>query len=487
MGNIVSESDLLQASLAGSKEAFGTLVQRYQSLVCAVTYSATGDIGRSEELAQETFVRAWQNLRQLESPDNFRAWLCTIARNLVSRSIRDKRKDVTHGADSLERAETLAAPAPEPDQVAIDKELQGIVWAAVGGMPQIYREPLVLFYREQQSVRQVAADMGLSEETVRQRLHQGRKFIRAELASLVEDTLARSGPSEAFAIAVVAALPALVTPTASAAVAGIAAKGTPAAQTLWTAGFSGAILGPIFAILGSILGAWYGVRSTPASRGRRFLIWMTLYAWLLGLVVLGVPLAFALVGLVPWWAWWLSTAVFLILLLPLIVWSSARQRRILVEDGTCPPGEHQPARITRPAVYGSFGGSIFGATLWLLILAVLARDWVSFGVLLGGDVLLFLLATALCVRRPQSYWSVAFGTACALMVMTLAAVNLRWTVWRHALRESPAYNPTNEVSLTTINLMVLSVFVTVLAVFTTQYLWRRAARKGQTRKGRKPG
>src|SRR4030042_1910804 len=101
MNNLTSENELLQASLAGNKEAFGAVVERYQSLVCAVTYSATGDVGTSEELAQETFLRAWRNLRQLEDPGKFRAWLCMIARNLASTLHRGNRRSAAH---PLERA-----------------------------------------------------------------------------------------------------------------------------------------------------------------------------------------------------------------------------------------------------------------------------------------------------------------------------------------------------------------------------------------------
>ena len=86
MHKVVSEAELLQASLAGSKEAFGTIVEQYQSLICAITYSGTGDFAKSEELAQETFLRAWKELRQLKDLGRFRAWLCTIARNLARKS-----------------------------------------------------------------------------------------------------------------------------------------------------------------------------------------------------------------------------------------------------------------------------------------------------------------------------------------------------------------------------------------------------------------
>jgi DNA-directed RNA polymerase specialized sigma24 family protein len=75
--NITSEAELLQASLAGRKEAFSVIVERYQSLICGIAYSGSGNIAKSEELAQETFIRAWKQLRQLKDLGSFRAWLCT--------------------------------------------------------------------------------------------------------------------------------------------------------------------------------------------------------------------------------------------------------------------------------------------------------------------------------------------------------------------------------------------------------------------------
>jgi RNA polymerase sigma factor (sigma-70 family) len=479
MVDLTGEGELLKASLGGSRDAFGAIVGRYQALVCAITYSATGDIGRSEELAQETFIRAWQNLRQLEDATRFRAWLCTIARNLANASIRDRPKDALDCAESLETAEAIAGPAPEPGQAAIDKERQEMVWAAVRQIPQKYREPLVLFYRRQRSVSEVAADLGLSEPVVRQRLHRGRQLVKAQIASLVEDTLARSGPGNAFAIGVIAALPALGTQAASAAVAGLTAKGAPAAKALVAASCSGAILGPILGLLGGMLGTWFSIRNTNSPRERRFTIRMALLVWLLLFVLVGLPLTLALAGLIPKWAYWSCFAVFFVILLPLIFWSNAHQRRIQIEDGTCRQPEYTPMPVTRSGVYGSFAGSIFGATLWLLILTALAGDWVSFSVIVGCDILLFLGATALCLRDPQRYWSVAILTACALLAMTLAAINLRWTAWMHAYRQSAAYDPRNDVSLLTVNLILLGLFVALLALFAAQYLRHNAAKKDQ--------
>jgi hypothetical protein len=72
-----TEIELLRASKAGSAEAFGVIVERYQSLVCGTTYSTTGDLVKSQDLVQESFIRAWKGLGRLKDPDKFRAWLCT--------------------------------------------------------------------------------------------------------------------------------------------------------------------------------------------------------------------------------------------------------------------------------------------------------------------------------------------------------------------------------------------------------------------------
>jgi hypothetical protein len=82
---------LLEACRAGNRQAFGQIVERYQALICAVTYNLTGDLALSEDLAQETFLAAWQRLCDLREPAKLRAWLCSIARNLCANMLRRRR------------------------------------------------------------------------------------------------------------------------------------------------------------------------------------------------------------------------------------------------------------------------------------------------------------------------------------------------------------------------------------------------------------
>ncbi len=88
-----NEAESLKSSLQGDKAAFEAVVKNYQSFICAITYSATGDVGKSEELAQETFLSAWKNLAQLKDLDKFRSWLGSIARNMIRNSFRSQKRD----------------------------------------------------------------------------------------------------------------------------------------------------------------------------------------------------------------------------------------------------------------------------------------------------------------------------------------------------------------------------------------------------------
>lgn len=226
--HIVNEVELVQASVKGNNVAFEGLVAKYQSLVCAITYGATGDIGKSEELAQEIFVKAWKDLAQLRELTKFRAWLCSITRTTISNHRRREKRNVISNVAPLEAAGATSSDTPEPSHNLIAKEQLAVVAQALSQLPESYREPLILFYRQEQSVRQVAEQLELSEGNVRTRLSRGRKMLKEQVAAMVENTLSSTAPGKAFTVAVMAS------------VAGIAIKGAGIAEaaTQTTKGFS---------------------------------------------------------------------------------------------------------------------------------------------------------------------------------------------------------------------------------------------------------
>jgi RNA polymerase sigma factor (sigma-70 family) len=203
---MASVARLVRASQAGDQEAFGRIVRRYQCLVCAVTYSSTGDLSASEDLAQETFITAWKKLDSLRDPSRLRGWLCAIARNLALQWHRQRQGDVISGAVSVEQAGPLEATTPTPVERSLSEERASVVWGALNEMPEEYRIPLILYYREQQSVGRVAEALDLSRSAVKLRLMRGRSMLKDKVVALVEDTLKSTRPGDTFAVAVVAAL-----------------------------------------------------------------------------------------------------------------------------------------------------------------------------------------------------------------------------------------------------------------------------------------
>ena len=264
-----SDADLVSLSLSGNRDAFGLIVDRYQALICSIAYSATGCISRSEDLAQETFFAAWKQLQNLREPGRLRAWLCGIARNLVHNALRRDMRNPALGAEPLDLIEEPAAAEPAPTQQAITAEEESILWRSLERIPDSYREPMVLFYREHQSVERVAESMELSEEVVRQRLSRGRRLLHEEVLAFVEGALERSSPGKAFTIAVLAALPGFALPASAAPVAVAAAiEGGSIAQSAGAAGFLKLFAGPFAGLANTFLGHRIGMNLARTPRER---------------------------------------------------------------------------------------------------------------------------------------------------------------------------------------------------------------------------
>jgi RNA polymerase sigma factor (sigma-70 family) len=200
-------------------------------------------------LAQDTFVTAWKQLAGLREPEKLRAWLCGIARNLINNSLRRQGREPSHQAESLEEISESHSPEPQPVEQTISNEEAAILWRSLEKIPEIYREPLVLFYREHQSIEAVAQNLELTEDAVKQRLSRGRKLLHEEVLAFVEGALARTNPGQAFTLGVLAALPALTISAKAATMGAAAAKGSATAAGAGLVGLLGAILCPLLAFL----------------------------------------------------------------------------------------------------------------------------------------------------------------------------------------------------------------------------------------------
>jgi RNA polymerase sigma factor (sigma-70 family) len=252
----INDAELVTGSLEGNRDAFRQIVERYQTLISSLAYCATGNVSQSEDLAQETFVSAWKQLAQLREPAKLRPWLCSITRFLISKQFRRQGREPAYAAETLEAVFDWASPEPLPPEQVISEEEKAILWRLLERIPEIYREPLVLFYREHQSIEAVARDLGLSEDAVKQRLSRGRKLVQERFLAFVAGALEQTSPNKTFAVDVLAALPLLASSAKAATVSAATTKGGSAVKAATGAGTLGAFLSGGGALLFSLFGVF---------------------------------------------------------------------------------------------------------------------------------------------------------------------------------------------------------------------------------------
>lgn len=193
------------AARRGDRGAFEQLISDHMGAVCAITTAIAGDPALGEEIGQEVFVCAWQGLSTLEDPDLFGPWVRGIARNRAREVLRSaaRRREVSGDLQHL------ADPAPD-ESARIERDQQSAaLWAAVEDLDEDHREVLVLYYREERSVSDVARALDLAEPTVRKRLSRARERLREGVEERLSERLVRSAPRRAAFVAVVLAAIAL--------------------------------------------------------------------------------------------------------------------------------------------------------------------------------------------------------------------------------------------------------------------------------------
>ena len=289
---------LVDRCLEGDRQSFELLVERYQTLVCSIAYSITGDFARSEDVGQESLVEAWSRLDRLHDKSKFKSWLCSIVRHTALNSNRRLAK-----TDGGEYSESIPDPADSAEQRAIRDEEAHLVWMKLQELPESYREPLILFYRQEQSISQVAKSLDLSSDVVKQRLSRGRSMLRDEVAATIQRALRGTVPSRAFTVAVLAATGTIGSQTATAATAATAAttvaKQAVGSGAVKSASLAGATAGPLVGLGGAFFGAWCSWM-TARYESQRQLIVRSCIIYVVGATLFSVPFVAMRFGWQPW-------------------------------------------------------------------------------------------------------------------------------------------------------------------------------------------
>ena len=213
----------LPAARKGCTQSYGRIVVACQNTVTAIALAITRDVHASEDIAQEAFIKAWQQLTQLNNAASFLPWLRQITRNLARDWLRANRNRPLSG-EAAEIAISMAAdPSPNGVDVMARVEEELVAEEIISALPEDSRETLLLYYREGQSSQQVAMLLGLSDAAVRKRLSRARASVKEEMLKRFGEFARSSAPGAAFAAFVSSALMLAAPGTASAVILGTSA------------------------------------------------------------------------------------------------------------------------------------------------------------------------------------------------------------------------------------------------------------------------
>lgn len=182
------EQDLIRRARRGDREAFGVLVQRYQQRVVGVARALVHNPDDAVELGQETFIRAFQNLRSFEGRSSFSTWLYRIASNLaIDWRRRENRYVIARGEEAENELRKIPSGQGDSFAAVARDELSRKVRDALKELTAEHRQVILLREMEGLSYEEISEILSCPRGTVMSRLHYARSHLRSLLKDLEAD------------------------------------------------------------------------------------------------------------------------------------------------------------------------------------------------------------------------------------------------------------------------------------------------------------
>lgn len=182
-----SDGKLVNDYLNGDKTALDILIQKHLKSVYGFVFGLVGDRHEAEDITQESFLKAWRNLKKFDRDKSFRTWVIAIAKNASIDYLRKKKSlpfssfEDEWGYNSL--FDSLADASSSPEELAGRADLSGRLGLVVEGLSPRYRSVISLRYNDNLTFREIAERLGESVNTVKTRHRRalsimGRLFPR---------------------------------------------------------------------------------------------------------------------------------------------------------------------------------------------------------------------------------------------------------------------------------------------------------------------
>ena len=178
-----SDADLVRQCLRGDNNGFNLLVQKYQRQVYAFCHRMIGNAEDASDVAQDSFLKAYNALGSFRQEAQFLTWMLRIAHNAC---IDKSRVESKHRSDSLDDMEyELGDDSSNPERAAIRSDDERRVWEAIFRLPEKYQTSLVMFHFDGKSIKDISGSLGKPEGTIKSDLHIAREMLRRKLEGVV--------------------------------------------------------------------------------------------------------------------------------------------------------------------------------------------------------------------------------------------------------------------------------------------------------------
>ena len=190
-----SDHLLVQRTVAGDQRAFELLVIKYQRRIQRLVGRMVRDVDLVEDIAQETFIRAYKALPQFRGDAQFYTWLYRIAVNTAKKALLNLKRDVLvsdhgfksdDGDEETSRAENELTSSETPESLYAAREIADSVNAAMESLPEELRQAITLREIEGMSYEEIAQLMNCPIGTVRSRIFRAREAISVKVKPLLE-------------------------------------------------------------------------------------------------------------------------------------------------------------------------------------------------------------------------------------------------------------------------------------------------------------
>ncbi len=178
--NAEEEYAVIRKVLAGDRDRYAVLVDRYKDMAYNIAFRMLGDADAAKDMAQEGFIAAYNGLGEFQFNSRFSSWLYRIVVNKCRDHFRAGRETVP--VDEL--CDSLAGPDPSPEKAASCRQTGDAVQQALDGLPPDYREVIVLKHIEGLDYQEIAEILGVSIGALKVRAHRGREMLRKLLEGL---------------------------------------------------------------------------------------------------------------------------------------------------------------------------------------------------------------------------------------------------------------------------------------------------------------